>query len=124
MTHFWSLPPSELLQLLQTSAKGLTDEEARKRLARYGYNLLKPRRRADAFTLLLSQFKSPIVLILLFAAALSLVVQANTDALIILAIVLASSLLGFWQERGAANAVEKLLAIVRIRASVLRDGKS
>ena len=44
------------------------------------------------------------------------------NALIILAIILISSLLGFWQERGAANAVEKLLAIVQTKATVLRDG--
>ena len=44
--------------------------------------------------------------------------------LIILAIVLVSGLLGFWQERGAANAVDKLLAIVQIKATVLRDGNA
>ena len=45
-----------------------------------------------------------------------------TDAAIILAIILVSGLLGFWQERGATNAVEKLLALVQIKAAVLRDG--
>ncbi len=45
-----------------------------------------------------------------------------TNAIIILTIILISSLLGFWQERGAANAVEKLLAIVQTKATVLRDG--
>ena len=44
------------------------------------------------------------------------------DAVIISAIVLVSGLLGFWQERGAANAIDKLLSIVQIKAEVMRDG--
>jgi len=91
---------------------------------RLGSNILKPPRRSDALTLLLSQFKSPIILILLFAAGLSLLLRDRTDAHIILAIVLFSGLLGFWQEKGAADAVEKLLAIVQIKAEILRDGSS
>ena len=87
-----------------------------------GYNLLKPPKKSDALTLLLGQFKSPIILILIFAAGLSLFLQDSIDALIILTIVLVSGLLGFWQERGAADAVKKLLAIIQIKASVLREG--
>lgn len=51
--------------------------------------------------LLLSQFKSPIILILIFAALLSLFLRDAVDTVIILAIVFISGLLGFWQERGA-----------------------
>ena len=99
-------------------------DEARQRLARYGSNLLKPPKRSDVLTLLLAQFKSPIILILFFATGLPFVLHDPVDALIILTIVLASGLLGFWQERGATNAVAKLLAIVQIKAAVLRDGGS
>lgn len=74
-------------------------------------------------TLLLKQFTSPIILILLFAAILSYFLQDLTDAFIILAIVIISGLLGFWQEREATNAVEKLLSIVEIKATVLRNGQ-
>jgi len=77
---------------------------------------------SDTLTLLLAQFKNPIVLTLLAAAGLSLFLRDSTDAVIILVIVLVSGLLGFWQERGAADAVEKLLAIVKIKTTVLRDG--
>jgi len=100
----------------------LTDDEARKRLTQYGANLLKPKKRSDALTLLLTQFKSPLILILIFAGGLSFFLGDPVNALIIIAIILISSLLGFWQERGAANAVEKLLAIVQTKATVLRDG--
>jgi Mg2+-importing ATPase len=118
---FWSVPAAELLRQLRSTPEGLTGEDARERLARYGENLLRPRKKSDALTLLLSQFKSPIILILLFATGMSFFLHDPVDAAIILVIVLASGLLGFWQERGAANAVEKLLAIVQIKAMAIRD---
>jgi len=119
---FWSLSTTDMLQQLHTTQAGLTGSEASQRLARYGANLLKPQKRSDVLTLLLAQFKSPILLILVFATGLSFVLHDPVDAFIILAIILVSSLLGFWQERSATNAVEKLLAIVQIKADVLRDG--
>jgi Mg2+-importing ATPase len=119
---FWSVPTSELLRQLQTTPKGLTDDEAEKRLTKYGSNLLKPKKRSDTLTLLLTQFKSPLILILIFAGGLSFFLSDPTNASIILAIILVSSILGFWQERSAADAVEKLLAIVQTKATVLRDG--
>ena len=119
---FWSIPASELLTKLQTTALGLTTNEAKKRLISYGQNRLKPQKRSDAFTLLIAQFKSPIILILLFATGLSLFLHNMVDALIILTIVVISGLLGFWQEHSASNAVAKLLAIVQIKTAVLRDG--
>src|SRR5512144_8698 len=119
---FWSLSTTELLQQLQATPEGLTGTEARQRLARYGANLLRPPKRSDVWTLLLAQFKSPLILILFFATGLSFFLHDPVDALIILTIVLASGLLGFWQERSATSAVEKLLAIVQVRAAVLRDG--
>jgi Mg2+-importing ATPase len=119
---FWSISVNEMLQNLEAKKEGLTSEEAQKRLILYGSNLLKPKKRTDVFTLLISQFKSPIILILFFATGLSFFLHDKVDALIILVIVLASGLLGFWQEHGASNAVEKLLSIVQIKVSVMRDG--
>src|SRR5512136_1120485 len=123
-TQFWSVPPFELLQQLQTTPQGLTSDEVQQRLLRYGSNLLKAKKKSDALTLLLAQFKSPIILILIFAAGLSFFLRDPIDAVIILVIVLVSGFLGFWQERGAVNAVEKLLAIVQIKATVVRNGDS
>jgi P-type Mg2+ transporter len=57
-------------------------------------------------------------------AVLSIFVQDAASAIIILTIVLISGLLGFWQEQGGSNAVEKLLALVQVKATVLRDGQS
>ncbi|MDE3091489.1 MAG: magnesium-translocating P-type ATPase, partial [Chloroflexota bacterium] len=121
---FWSISVAEMLHQLETGKEGLTSVEARQRLARFGANLLKPPKRSDGLTLLLAQFKNPIILILFFATGLSFFLGDPVDAFIILAIVLVSGLLGFWQERGASNAVEQLLSIVQIKAAVLRDGSS
>jgi len=111
-----------MLQKLGAKKEGLTSDEAQKRLSLYGSNLLKPKKHSDWFTLLLSQFKSPIILILFFATVLSFFLHDRVDAFIIFSIVLISGLLGFWQEHSASNAVEKLLSIVQIKASVMRDG--
>ncbi len=123
LSKFWSLPASEALDALRASANGLSDEEARERLRTHGPNLLQPRRRTGDLRLFLGQFKSPIILILLLAVGLSFYLGDRTDAVIILIIVGISGLLGFWQERGAAHAVEKILAVVQITARVLRGGQ-
>ena len=120
-SHFWGVPPADLLAQLESQQEGLSGEEARRRLSHFGANLLTPPPRSRAAALLLAQFKSPIVLTLIFAAGLSFFLHDRADAVIILFIVLVSGLLGFWQERGAVHAVEKLLAMVRIKTTVLRD---
>lgn len=121
---YWSVSVTEMLQKLETAKDGLTDEEAGQRLITYGANLLKPQKQSTVLTLLLSQFKSPIILILLFATGLSFLLRDPIDALIILTIVMISGLLGFWQERSASNAMQKLISIVQIKAAVMRDGIS
>src|SRR5438093_13704234 len=68
---FWSLSTTEMLRQLQTAREGLTGGEAGERLARYGVNLLKLPKRSDVFTLILSQFKNPLILIIFFATGLS-----------------------------------------------------
>jgi P-type Mg2+ transporter len=121
---FWDTPSADLLAEIDTTAKGLQSAEAAKRLVRYGPNTLRARKRTDTLSLLLGQFKSPIILILIVAAGVSLFLRDRVDAGIILGIVVVSGLLGFWQERGATDAVEKLLAIVQVKSAVLRDGRS
>lgn len=119
---FWTFSSDKLLKELTTESSGLTQEEAGKRIKMYGANLLKQRKSHSKLALFLAQFKSPIILILIIAAALSAFLRDPADTLIILAIVLGSGLLGFWQEVGAAGAVEKLLSIVEVKAVILRNG--
>jgi Mg2+-importing ATPase len=119
---FWSGDMAGQLQQLATSPDGLSAAEASQRLKRYGSNRLNNKKKTGAWRLFLAQFKSSIILILLFATGLSFYLKDTLDAAIILTIVLISGLLGFWQEKGAASAVEKLLAMVQIKVDVLRDG--
>ncbi len=122
-SEYWSQPSDKLLDALETSPDGLSATDASSRLSEYGPNTLKDRKRATALRLFLNQFKSPIVLILLFATGVSAIVKDWVDALIILAIVLGSAVLSFVQEHRASNAAEKLRAQVRVRAVTLRDGQ-
>jgi len=123
LEEFWGKKPEEVLSDLGTTSEGLTSAEAASRLSRYGPNTIAARKRRTTAELFFSQFKSPIILILIGAAILALFLKHVADASIILAIVFISGALGFWQERGAANAVEKLLAIVQVKATVVRDSK-
>jgi len=122
LSAFWSIPAEELLRLLDAAEAGLNEKEAQKRLKQYGANLLKPRKKSYSILLLLAQFNSPIILLLVFASGLSYYLHQVAGASIILVIIFISGLLGFWQERSAADAVAGLLAIIQIKASVLRDG--
>lgn len=121
---YWSIHQTDLLTGLDARPEGLSDEDAKQRLINFGANLLKPQKRSDVLSLLIAQFKNPIILTLIFAAGLSFFLQDSVNALIILFIVLISGLLGFWQEWGAVDAVEKLLAMVGVKTTVLRDGKT
>ncbi len=120
---FWAMPADELMAELATSPEGLGQKVAEKRIKEVGPNEIRPKEHYGDIKLFGEQFKSPIILILIFAAGLSYFLGDSTDATIILVIVLVSGALGFWQERGARNAIQALLAMVQITASVLRDGK-
>ncbi len=121
LEDFWSSDRAAVLAALGTTDGGLTAADVATRLATYGPNTLGPPSGTGTLQLLLGQFKSPIVLLLLGAAILSAFLKDPVDAGLILAIVVASGLLGFWQERGAADAVKGLLDKVAVRADVLRD---
>jgi Mg2+-importing ATPase len=121
---FWSIHQDTLLQRLETNYNGLTSVTAAERLESYGPNTIKVKKKASSFTLLLNQFRSPLVLILLGSALVAFIVSDSTDGLIIMSIVLLSSIIGFWQEHMSTNAVEALLSIITVKAEVLRDGAS
>jgi Mg2+-importing ATPase len=119
---FWNIPAGELLLSLGSSLKGLPRKDAEERLVESGSQITGAHVKTNEIKLFLSQFKSPVILLLLFAAALSFALSDAADTIIILIIVFVSGVLGFWQERGAADAVQKLLATVQIKAKVRRDG--
>ena len=120
---YWNLSIDDALKQYETRILGINTDEANLRIIKFGYNSLKGKKTTSSFFLFLAQFRSPITLLLIAAAILSFILKDTTDASIILIIVLISGGLGFWQERGATNAVEQLLKMVQIKCRVLRDNK-
>lgn len=120
---YWTKKPDEFWQELHSSPKGLSQAEAEQRLEQVGPNVLRAKREMTPILLFLSQFKSPIILILIFATLMSAFLSDWADAIIILLIVFGSAILSFVQENNAHNAAEKLRAQLTIKADVLRDGQ-
>ena len=108
---------------LKVDDKGLTTEEAKNRISTYGPNELKKQKGKSSIRLFVEQFTNVLMIILLIATGLSLAVGETVDALIILAIVIASASLGFTQEYRSEKAVEALKKMAAPTAIVIRDGK-
>src|SRR4030043_812150 len=121
---YWSLTPEQLLSNLHASRSGLQTTDAEQRLKQYGLNAISAQQQATALRLLLSQFKSPLVLILIFAAISSGIVGEWVDAIIVISIVLGSTILGFVQEYTASNSVAKLRSQVTVKSSLMRGGQT
>lgn len=115
---YWAEPAAGLLARLGSGEGGLTAAEAAARRPRRG----RHHRHPGWPKALLTQFTSPIMLILIVATVVSMVVGDVTDGAIIIAIIAASGLLGFAQEYRAGRDVAALMARVQVNATVLRDG--
>jgi P-type Mg2+ transporter len=121
---FWHLAKEDLLDHFNVHEEsGLSRDEAKQKLSIYGYCTLNFKKKRSAFKLLLTQFNSPLIFLLFFCAILSMILYDATDAIIILGIILVSGTLSFFQERGALQAMEKLLKIVEIQATVIRQNE-
>ena len=120
MKH-WSLSPDIVLQNLQTSREGLTQEEALLRLKQYGENTIQGQKRNAPLMLFLNQFKSLIILIMLIATVISAATGDWLDSMIILAIVFASAVLSFLQEYSAGNAINELRSQIQQKSTVVRN---
>ncbi len=120
-TH--TIPLKTLFEQLQSSEQGLTEEEARKRLDKYGPNDTTGMKRSSGLVQFLRLFLNPLVAILILASIVSAILGDRVNASIIIAIVLLSNILNFVQTYNSQNAVEKLRAGVAPTATALRDGK-
>jgi P-type Ca2+ transporter type 2C len=124
MAKQWhSKTTQEAMSELNLTSAGLTTQDAQKRLTQYGPNELKKEKGKSPLKLLLGQFTNVLMIILLIAIGLSFAVGEATDAIIILAIVIASAVLGFSQEYRSEKAVEALKKMTAPTASVLRNSK-
>ncbi|MEO5788517.1 plasma-membrane proton-efflux P-type ATPase, partial [Gelidibacter sp.] len=117
-----SLPMDEVEKKLESSPDGLTQAEAQKRLTQYGPNELQEKK-TNMFLKLLSYFWGPIPWMIEIAVVLSAVARHWPDFFIILVLLFANALVGFWEERQAGNAIAALKAKLATNARVKRDGK-
>jgi len=123
MEKWHNLSVEETLSRLSTNRHGLTDEEARERLKKYGHNELREKGKVPWPMVFLRQFASPLIYILLAAALIELFYMGKpTDAGVIFAVVLLNSLIGFFQEQKAERAMEALKRLIVPKAKVLRGG--
>jgi H+-transporting ATPase len=117
-----TIPMSELLTKLGSSPDGLTQEEAQKRLLKYGPNEIEEKK-TNPFLKFLSYFWGPSPWMIEAAVILSAVAKHWPDFGIILVLLLANGVVGFWEEREAGSAIEALKAKLAVKARVKRDGK-
>lgn len=118
----WSLSVDETLKTLETTHDGLSDAEVQFRLRHFGPNTLVRERRFTPLGLIVRQFTSPLIFILIAAACLTILLREWVDTTVILLAILVNAGLGFYQEFRAENALEKLNTYVRERARVIRNG--
>jgi P-type Ca2+ transporter type 2C len=108
---------------LNTSERGLADTEVRERLQKFGPNKLAEEEKISRLKILLNQFKSPLIYILLIAAVVTAFLQEYKDTGVIMAILLLNAVVGYIQEYKAERNVRALKKMVVAKARVLRDGK-
>jgi len=120
---FWDRTLQELLQLLQTTPTGLTNDEAGRRLRLYGPNSLVRESRFAVLFSFFGFFANPLVIILVIASGISLALGEHVGGLIIITIVLFSVLLNFLMEFQARHAVEEIQKQIATTAAVMRDGR-
>ena len=113
---------AELQTKLESSPEGLTQEEAQKRLLKYGPNEIEEKK-TNPFLKFLTYFWGPIPWMIEVAVILSAVARHWPDFGIILVLLLANGVVGFWEEREAGSAIEALKAKLAVKARVIRDGK-
>ncbi|MBI2898020.1 MAG: magnesium-translocating P-type ATPase [Deltaproteobacteria bacterium] len=121
---YWAAPSAELFARLRSGPEGLSSAQAADRQSEVGPNELGEERRLSRLRVLWNQIRSPLLLLLLFAAAISAVTGEWVDAVIVLVIVGATVGIGYSREYSAQAAAAALRARVKTRANVLRDGES
>ena len=120
-TQWETLEVQESFDLLASTEAGLTSQEAQKRLAEVGLNVLAAEEKINIFSIILHQFQSPLIYVLLAAAVVTFFLQEYIDMAVILAVVILNAVIGFIQEIKAEQGVRSLKKMVQIKARALRD---
>lgn len=119
--HYYQLSRDALFERLKTTSYGLTSAEAEARLLQYGPNVLEEKHKTSPWSILFAQFKSPLIIILMIATAISMAIGHIVDGIIVLIIVVLNALFGFVQEYKAEKSMESLKKMMSLKSKVVRN---
>lgn len=119
--NFYNMNVTDVFDDLKTSADGLSESEAKKRLEKYGKNELQGKESTPKIVLFLNQFKDVLVILLMVAAGLSLLIGNYVDGGIMLAIAIINSTIGFFQEFKAEKIMDSLNDLIKSPSKVIRE---
>jgi Ca2+-transporting ATPase len=120
---YYQMKAQEVLDALNTTEKGLSRAEAKKRLEKYGKNELRAKIKVPLWLLFLSQFKELLILILILGEFISYFIGNYRDGSIIFIIVFVNAIIGFLHEHKAGKIVDKLKSLIKSPAKGIRDGE-
>ncbi len=123
LPNYWGKSAAEVLSQLKSKPTGLTSIEAKGRLFYRGKNEIPSQKKRNGWEIFLSQFKSPLVIILLVASVISGILGEAVSTGIIILIILVSALLAFFQEYKSERAIDSLRKRVSLKTTVIRDGQ-
>jgi len=123
--HRWhTLHPDEAVSAIESDAeKGLSTDEAARRLERFGPNALREPKRRSLLSVFLHQFKSPLIYLLFAAAGIALALGHTKDAAVIFVVLLMNAVIGAFQEGRAERSLEALRKLATLKARVVRGGR-
>lgn len=120
---FYNNSIKEALEFLEVTEDGLTNKEVKKRLEKFGKNVLPQKKQDSIFKLFISQFQNPIELILVVTVIFSLIANEVVDAIALVFIILVDVIMGTYQEWKARKDAESLINMIKVNARVIRNGK-
>lgn len=119
-----ALESAEIIEILKSSPQGISDGEAEKRIRELGYNRLPEKKPPTVLQIFISQFKNPLIYILLTAVVVSVVLKEYTDAVFILVVLTINAIIGTLQEAKAVKSAAALQQMLHIISTVKRNGKN
>lgn len=121
--NYHSLSAKTVIADLNSSINGLTEDEVKKRLTKYGPNKLAEQKKVSKLVVFFNQFKSPLIYILILAAIVSFIFKEYIDMFVILGAVFLNAIIGYFQENKANSDLSKLRTYIKHQVFVRRDGK-
>jgi len=122
-TAWHAIPHEEVVESVGGTENGLTSETVKVRFKKYGANQIKRKRKDGPFTVLWRQINNPLIWVLIGSSTLAVLLGKITDGLVVLAVVVINTIIGFIQEFKAGKAIEALSEMVPENATVYRDGR-